>query len=215
MRQISISGFQSRWPLLGPSRSSAQAQALRSPIRLHRDFRHTDIRAGHHERILAVHLLGDAATSKLTFMLVLRDPLGTTLGRASATATLVPGAATTVAAKAAVANTNGGSTMATNASVTTNLAGPVTAGIGEVSNGARTATVTVRDDSDKAWQAWRVEIDTASAITALSGGTILSHIGDVYMVGNGAIVAHGTTSFSFQTTGAAGATVDAHLVSFQ
>ncbi len=79
--------------------------------------------------------------------------------------------------------------------------------------------MTVNDDSDKASHAWRVEIDTASAITGLSGGTILSHVGNVYMLGNattnGAIVAHGTTSFSFQAAGAAGATVDAHLVSLQ
>jgi endoglucanase len=76
----------------------------------------------------------------------------------------------------------------------------------------------VGDDSDKASHAWRVEIDTAATIAGLSGGTILSHVGNVYMVGNaaanGAIVAHGTTSFSFQATGA-GAAVDTHLVSLQ
>jgi endoglucanase len=170
-------------------------------------------------QIVAVHLLGSAATGKLTFMLALSDPLGTTLGRASATATLVPGATTTVAAKAAVANTNGSSTVATNTLATTTLAGHASAMIGDVSNGVRTATVTVGDDSDKASQAWRVEIDTAATITGLSGGTILSHVGTVYMVGNaatnGAIVAHGTASFSFQAIGAAGATVDAHLVSLQ
>jgi aryl-phospho-beta-D-glucosidase BglC (GH1 family) len=181
--------------------------------------------------IVPVHLLGTAATSKLTFMLGLSDPLGASLGRASATATLVPGT-TPTATKAAIASpvsaqgirgaavTTTGTTANTGTFINaTSLDGHATATITSHWDSGLTATVSVGDDSASASQSWQVEIDTAATISNLWNGTILSHSGDSYLIGNtaanGAIGAHAATTFGFQAASTADVTVTAHLIALQ
>jgi hypothetical protein len=63
------------------------------------------------------------------------------------------------------------------------------------------ASVDLSNTGSVASKGWQVEIDTTEVITNLWNATILSHVGNTYMIGNadwtGAIGAGGTTNFGF------------------
>ena len=67
-----------------------------------------------------------------------------------------------------------------------------------------TAAVSVVNAGPNALHNWQVEIDTTAQITNIWNGTIVSHAGQAYVIGdagyNGVISAAGSASFGFQAT---------------
>jgi endoglucanase len=67
-----------------------------------------------------------------------------------------------------------------------------------------TASVTVTNSGSAGTTGWEVQLSTTEQITDLWNGTIVSHVGNTYLITdagyNGALGAGGSTSFGFQAT---------------
>lgn len=134
------------------------------------------------------------------FSVVLTDPSGATLARATGTATII--------------DDDGGLTNPSLPPVVLNPppTGPTDPGVLHASlsmadswNGGFNASVALFNDAASATAGWQVEVDTAFQITDIWNAQILSHDASGYVIGNaawnGAIAHAGNTNFGFVASG--------------
>jgi aryl-phospho-beta-D-glucosidase BglC (GH1 family) len=171
-------------------------------------------KAGSTSAVVAVDLLQTSTGSAQSlFFLRLADPIGASLDTTDATGTILPAVATTTTTTPTTTPTT--TTPATTTTTpdptpsTTDAQPSVGPGVVRVDmqndwGSGLVANVTVSNTGSTVSGAWQIELTTTEQITNLWNGTILSHIGSVYEIGNasynGAIVAGGSTVFGFQAS---------------
>jgi endoglucanase len=155
---------------------------------------------GDTSKILSTQIYGlPGETGEMRFLLALDTPQNALLGTVSATALLVHDPLPTPTPPPA----SGG--------------GQVAVLIESNWGSGYTGTVSVKNTGTDPAYSWQVEIDTADQIVNVWNGTILSHVGNAYVIGNAswnANVAGGAAaSFGFQASHAdPSATLSAHLL---
>jgi hypothetical protein len=142
--------------------------------------------AGQTTQTISVPILADSlAAPSESFTLALTSPSGATLARAAATGTILHDAPPPAGVPA--------------------LAYTVTSNWGSGFNGAMTVTA-----GSSGLTSWTVEFDSTANITNIWNATIVSHVGNHYVVSNaaynGQVGAGQSASFGFQATAGSGGT---------
>jgi chitinase len=141
---------------------------------------------GQTTQTISIPILADSlAAPSETFTLALTSPSGATLARAAATGTILHDSPPPTGVPA--------------------LAYTVTSNWGSGFNGTMTVTA-----GSSALTSWTVEFDTTASITNIWNATIVSHVGNHYVVSNaaynGQVGAGQSASFGFQATAGSGGT---------
>jgi aryl-phospho-beta-D-glucosidase BglC (GH1 family) len=169
--------------------------------------------------IVPVQLLSDqAATGAMSFLLDLSSPANATLATTAATATITQPAAATPAPAPTPAPTPTPIPTPTPTATSPTVVGSAALQIGSNWGIGLTATVTVANIGGAASAGWQVEIDSTDLITNVWNGVSISQQGTATIIGNepynGQIAGGASTSFGFQATETAGASISVHLVKF-
>ncbi|MGE0415509.1 MAG: cellulase family glycosylhydrolase [Acetobacteraceae bacterium] len=134
-------------------------------------------------------------TGEMQFLLSLSTPQNALLGTVSATAILVHDTST---------SPDPAPTPTPEQPATPGGSGDAMVVIDSNWGGGYTSTVNITNDTGSATNGWKVELDTADLIVNLWNGKILSHVGDVYVIGNadynGTVASGGSASFGFQAS---------------
>ena len=147
---------------------------------------------GQTTQTITVPILADsAAAPSESFTLALTSPNGATLARAAATGTILHDAPPVTGVPS--------------------LTYTVASDWGSGFNGAMTVTA-----GSSALSSWTVEFDTTASITNIWNATIVSHVGNHYVVSNaaynGQVAAGQSASFGFQANGSGGTAVSGFMI---